>query len=778
MSDYRKQVEEAIQAIVVDAPTSYWWFGKRSPQLSKKVKLLLTRNTARNYLLFNLQSQLYSDFYCRGFAAPDMQAAAGLPPVGKTPFVEEVSAGNCGTGYWEDGWEVGAVKHGDVIVHKGGLQLWVHSEDCLIAPGASIGTGLRVSLRFPKELLQMSPGFYMALGNEGLADNASQDMVRFYWNLTAVGALLFIKRATLLLNRERLPFGLKVLNDRHSYSRCDAVVLYTHKRDYKHVANALREIYEDVFHYVKQGTPVFTKRLAPGVGLAEDPGQDVSFGEHRCRLLADGIIRAYEQGKKSLEARFQAVAERFAEDNIDLEEPFLNPGSSDEYYFAAPLGQPIRKSRGTKLAPQTDFDKGLYLRTAEEIASRLSQEAVWHGDRCNWLGVEPMDFSPTSRQPVMSYRALGPELYNGTSGVALFLAEFYAATGDVPARRTALGAISQALSRVDALSASSRLGLFTGAVGVAFAAARVGIVLGEEELLKQASDFLRRLASDAQPEGEFDLICGAAGAIAALVSLRDILNDNSLMAFATRLADNLLQAADKSPVGYSWGSPAFPKQRNLTGFSHGAAGIGYALLELFQATGKTEYRTGAERAFDYEHHWFDADTCNWPDFREEPGQSRRRKAPQSFATLWCHGAPGIALSRLRAFKILNDDAYKAEAVTALQTTSMTIRRWLYSGAENYSLCHGLAGNAEVLLHGCQGLGQELTEDLKLVAEVANAGVEAYGKRGGQWPCGTGAGETPGLMLGLAGIGYFYLRLLAPKIPSILILQRESLCTRS
>jgi hypothetical protein len=773
MSDYRKQIEEAIQATVLESPTNYWWFGNRSPKLSPAVKRLLPPNTARNYLLFNLQTQLYSDFYSNGFASPSRQQAAGLPAIGRTPFVEELSAANCGTGYWEDGWEVRAVKHGAVIVHRGGLELWVQPEDCHIPQGNPIAAGLRLSLRFPKEMLGISPGFYMALGNEELTVDSSQGIVRLYWNLTPDGTLHFMKQATSLLNQAQLPFNLKALNDRNAYSRCDAVVLYIRKTDYDDVAKILGKIYQDVSVHLKQGTPVFTKSLAPGVGLAEDPGKDSSFGEHRCRLLADGIIRAYEQGKKSLDERFQVVAERFAEDSIDLEKPFLNPGSSDDYRFDPRLEGRLKKASSVQLASQTDFNAEVFLHTAQAIASRLSQEAVWHEARCNWLGAEPMIFNLAGGQPVMSYRALGPDLYNGTSGVALFLAELHTATGDVAARRVALGAIAQALSRVDALPASGRSGLFTGAIGIAFAAARVGTILGKGELVEQAADLLHNLADDERQEREFDLISGAAGAIAALVILRDLLNDKSLLEFAGRLADDLLRSADKPDAGYSWGSPASPKQRHLTGFSHGAAGIGYALLEIFHATGETRYRLGADRAFDYERHWFDADEGNWPDFREESGQGRRTKAPLSYAARWCHGAPGIALSRLRAFKILNDDRYKAEAVVALQTTRETIRKWLHSGTENYSLCHGLAGNAEVLLYGSQVLGEELTQDRELVAEVANAGFEMYARREGLWPCGTGGEETPGLMLGLAGIGLFYLRLYAPKTPSILILQRES-----
>ena len=40
-----------------------------------------------------------------------------------------------------------------------------------------------------------------------------------------------------------------------------------------------------------------------------------------------------------------------------------------------------------------------------------------------------------------------------------------------------------------------------------------------------------------------------------------------------------------------------PSSRNLTGFGHGAAGIGYAILELFHATGDAKYRRAAEAAF-------------------------------------------------------------------------------------------------------------------------------------------------------------------------------------
>ena len=279
-----------------------------------------------------------------------------------------------------------------------------------------------------------------------------------------------------------------------------------------------------------------------------------------------------------------------------------------------------------------------------------------------------------------------------------------------------------------------------------------------------------------QDQHEFDLLSGSAGAIAALVVLRDILDDASLLDFAARLGDQLLQSANRSDAGYSWKILAFPYQCDLTGLSHGTAGVGYALLELFHATGDSKYRGAADSAFNYERYWFDADAGNWPDFREEPRQAKRSKRPLSFATFWCHGAPGIALSRLRAYRILNDETCKAEAITALQTTHKMIEIALHAGMENFSLCHGLAGNADVLLEGHKVLGQEWARSHLLAIEVAKFGIETYTLPGLQWPCGIHGGKAPGMLLGLAGIGYFYLRLYHPATPSILILQRESFLT--
>ena len=108
---------------------------------------------------------------------------------------------------------------------------------------------------------------------------------------------------TTRLNRSELPFSIKVLDDPSRFTRCDAAVLYVEKETYLEVVDRLAEVYREVAHFLKPETPVFTKSLCTGVGLAEDPGRSESFGQHRCRLLAEGAVRCHEQGVRSLEMR-------------------------------------------------------------------------------------------------------------------------------------------------------------------------------------------------------------------------------------------------------------------------------------------------------------------------------------------------------------------------------------------------------------------------------------------------------------------------------------------
>src|SRR5579872_141107 len=756
-------LDETVRAITIHSPTSYSWFGERSVTLSRKVRATLISREARQYLLYALTSRLYSDFYLSGSPASSQPEAQNHFHRYLTGFAAELSAVNCGTGYWEPDWKVRSVANSTIAVCRGGITIWLRQQECLALGTGGIVPGSIVSARFPKEFLGMSPGFYMALGNSPLLADRGQILIRIYWNLCSEGAIPFVKIASQLFNQTAFPFRLKVLNDRSLFRRCDAGVIYLMKEDYPTIADALSTIYRDIAKYLKPETPVFTKQLSPGVGLAEDPGGE-SFGQHRCRLLADAVIRAHEEGKTTVKQKITFITDHFHAHGIELARPFLNPGSKDEYEPPPGFSWP-----NAIQVSETSSGARLFLDTADELGRRLSKDAVWAGNQCNWLGLEPLSRFQDRLGPV--YKPLGSTLYSGTSGIALFLAELYTISGSSEVHRTAVGAARHAINHFPQES----VGLYTGMLGVALAAARVGILLDEQELLDRASQRIKEGSEEGKIPEEFDLLSGCAGAIVACLLLGEMLQEESLLGIAARIADELFQRAERSHAGYSWSSPTLNHQRNLTGLSHGTAGVAYALLELFSVSADPKHRALAEQAFEYERYWFDGEKRNWPDFRDDRNNPRQQR-PLRFVNFWCHGAPGIGLTRLRAFQITGDELCKQEAIIALNTTHTALHTALSTRTENFSLCHGLAGNAEVLLYGREILGAKWAEKSNLAFEIARHGVDVSKERGGAWACGLDRGETPALMLGLAGIGYFYLRLHDPTIPSLVIPRREQFCS--
>jgi lantibiotic modifying enzyme len=277
---------------------------------------------------------------------------------------------------------------------------------------------------------------------------------------------------------------------------------------------------------------------------------------------------------------------------------------------------------------------------------------------------------------------------------------------------------------------------------------------------------------DLESQG-IDLLNGYAGAIPALLYLGRAQKRQDLLDRAVLHGERLLRTARRSPFGWSWPTMSHAPERqsevpDLLGFSHGASGIACALLELYLATKDGRFREGTEQAFSYERHWFDSEHQNWPDFRPLHENTSGSKREPAVMTAWCHGAPGVGLARLRTYQALGDEVLRHEAELALQTTARFIEQALTSNLASFCLCHGLGGNADVLIYADQVLNAGNYR--QLAEQVGCHGIDHHHANQSPWPCGVmGGGETPGLFLGLAGIGYFYLRLHQPDaVPAITI----------
>lgn len=421
-----------------------------------------------------------------------------------------------------------------------------------------------------------------------------------------------------------------------------------------------------------------------------------------------------------------------------------------------------------------------FLDTALAIGRRLARQALWEGPACTWEVLEPQ---PDAQNRVRTVRA-GSQLYQGAGGIAWFLGELYRATEDAEVGRAARGGLEHALARGEDLS--DLFGFHSGRVGLAWVAVRLAEIFEQPEEAERARRLLAPLAGQESHDSGLDVIGGAGGAIPACLDLAERAGWDELRAVARELGEHLIRQAQRRPDGWSWATGGESAVRNLTGFAHGASGVGLALLELDRATGESRFRFAAEMAFLYERRLFNEERSNWPDLRhkdlgealidqqrmDELRRAVREGKPPVFEercmTAWCHGSPGIGLARLRAFELTGQDVYRQEAEAALRSTLQAIENDLSQGG-NYSLCHGLGGNCELPLLAAELLGKP---ELRQIAErAAREGIETYEARGRPWPCGTRGGvPDPSLLVGEAGIGAFYLRLADPETPSVLLLR--------
>lgn len=414
------------------------------------------------------------------------------------------------------------------------------------------------------------------------------------------------------------------------------------------------------------------------------------------------------------------------------------------------------------------------LAAATRIGHTLCETAYWDEarQRCTWMG--HIDIGPISPVSETAYAAIGPHVYGGTAGVALFLAELYGQTHDAQFASVSVGALKRSIHYLRHHAEQiSPLSVFSAHLGVAYVMARfvdIGLGDGLEDDLRWLVD--RSLDALNAPH-LLDLINGSAGAIPVLLTLSRRPGFQMCLDAARACGEELCATAIRQNGFCAWetnrASGPGLNAPLMTGFSHGTAGMALALLELYAQTSSVAFLDTARRAFAYEDTFFSRQRGNWLDLRS-PHRVETDEVEGTFAVTWCHGAPGIGLTRLRAMSLdpeLRDD-YERKARIALTTTTAAIEQSLATPRSDVTLCHGLSGLAEVAFIIGEALGDDACRTS--AAGTASKIIDLYGDRG-DWPSGTTTGKlNPTLMLGSAGVGHHFLRLHAPnQIPSLLLI---------
>ena len=396
---------------------------------------------------------------------------------------------------------------------------------------------------------------------------------------------------------------------------------------------------------------------------------------------------------------------------------------------------------------------------AAAVADRLSALAIRDDGGAVWIGAQ------TGSHRDWSVGVLGPNLYDGLLGIALFLAYHAELSDDRGCRALAGDAARIGIRQVRRGRLARTVG-FTGLGGAVYALSHLGALWSDAGLLDEAARIADDLGDLIAEDRQYEVMDGTAGAAFGLAALYRARPSGRVLDLIRAAADHLLTSQRPWGAAASWlpadAAATGVTTRPLAGFGHGTAGISAALLTMAGLLGDDRCVEAAEQGFDYERELFDHAGGHWRDVRHLPqagevevefdGALARLDRPVA----WCHGSPGIGLSRLRASSRLD---VSVDLQAAVADT-------MHEGFGNgHSLCHGDTGSLDFLqLAATQGNDPALHEQVRRRAATMLDSIDHGG-----WHCGLHRDiEVPGLLTGLAGIGYGLLRLVAPeRVPSVL-----------
>ncbi len=358
-----------------------------------------------------------------------------------------------------------------------------------------------------------------------------------------------------------------------------------------------------------------------------------------------------------------------------------------------------------------------------------------------------------------------PFLYDGTAGIALFLAALAHVTGDETWRGRSLQAllpVRRMLARItagaDRAARLGRLGI-GGLIGLGslfYSFLRIGRLSDEPLLLDEAQGLAAMMTPERiRADSACDILYGSAGAILALLALSREAGGGPWLEAAGDCARNLLDRRESFEGGpRTWRSlPGLPP---LGGFSHGAAGISYALLRLLAQTGGPGLLGGAEEGLAFERTLYSPKGEGWRDAKSTEAAR--------YSAGWCLGAAGEVIARLPARELLAAPEIEEELALGLEITRSAPPETVDH------LCCGTMGRAESLLFASEALGDEaLGQAAEELARSVLARRDAAGSFRWRKEMSSDLFD-PTFFTGASGVGYTLLRLAAPRrLPCVLAL---------
>jgi hypothetical protein len=409
-----------------------------------------------------------------------------------------------------------------------------------------------------------------------------------------------------------------------------------------------------------------------------------------------------------------------------------------------------------------------YLKEAERIAEDILAHSIKEKAGICWETP-----APGLNNGITMEKSAG--IYSGASGIALFLLYLYKITKKKKYLRAVLQSLTFAENYYRQNEKDNKMFL-TGSMSISFLYGHLYKVTFDKKYLENALLIVKEIKPNPETNEICEYLNGSSGTLFCLLFLYSLSADSELLNYINVHIKYLIDNAKFDKGGLYWDRSAL-SIRGLCGFSHGTSGIGFTLITLGKLFNNKTFYYLAKQAFLYEDYYFDKKINNWPDFRISMYNDKSKKKfinkykrgelnifhKAGDFNAWCHGAAGIGLARILAYK-LSSDSYFNDSI------DKAIAKTLISHPLSFALCHGLAGNAELYLEYYQSTSDK--KYLKYALNSADRILDSKKNHSNYTPKNilkrTGGLEDLSLFKGNAGIGYFLLRICDPyNIPSIL-----------
>ena len=453
--------------------------------------------------------------------------------------------------------------------------------------------------------------------------------------------------------------------------------------------------------------------------------------------------------------RARARVQSFDEQDIAWQITVITQNTSSLPRSAGPPARGVERKQPSHSEVDVAPTKEVFVAEADKIAEELSRYAIRRGPGAAWIGLDWLGDSE-----VFQLVCLGPELYNGVSGIAVFLAAHAALTGCKSSGELALAGMSHLRKNLRGRNAarmarSLGIGGATGLGSIVYALTVMSKSLHDDDLLADAHVAAELFTDDLiAADKQLDVMGGSAGAILGLLRLYRDTQSSDVLKRAIKCGEYLLRQPRVGPEGHRGWSGQGSGPHGLNGMSHGAAGFAYALASLSAATGRDEFAKAASECIAFENLSYDAERSNWPDLRGdgEPG----------WPCQWCHGAPGIGLARIAMTKRGGLDSKLL--ATDIRNALVGVERGWPGPLD--TLCCGALGSIEFFCEAGSALGRS---DLRELASRRLMSLLEAATSTGDYRWNSGNRQfNLGLFRGLAGVGYTSLRQVDGSLPNVII----------